>query len=123
MNDKPLKDWTLGEVKAHCKTTIGCVGCQFRGISNVGCALNSGIPSCWGLTDKPRFTSEEIENAKAIMRLMPSYDMVMRDLYGIRLTNASRQLAFPLLDDAFPSVAEGEKVMLVEIARYKNEAT
>ena len=29
--DKPLKDWTLGELKTECEAHNGCVGCHFEG--------------------------------------------------------------------------------------------
>ena len=77
--DKPLKDWTLGEAKEYCTSRNGnCADdCIF---SKKGIGMVCGIapkPVWWTLPEKPRFTEQEVERAKAIKVLWP-------DAEGIR---------------------------------------
>ena len=71
--DKPLKDWTLGEVKEYCTSRNGnCADdCIF---SKKGIGMVCGIapkPVWWTLPEKPRFTEQEVEATKAIRILFP----------------------------------------------------
>src|SRR5699024_9554611 len=71
--DKPLKDWTLGEAKEYCTSRNGnCADdCIF---SKKGIGMVCGIapkPVWWTLPEKPRFTQQEVEVAKAIKLLFP----------------------------------------------------
>ena len=71
--DKPLKDWTLGEAKEYCTSRNGnCADdCIF---SKKGIGMVCGIapkPVWWTLPEKPRFTQQEVERAKAIQVMWP----------------------------------------------------
>ena len=71
--DKPLKDWTLGEAKEYCTSRNGnCADdCIF---SKKGIGMVCGIapkPVWWTFPEKPRFTEQEVERAKAIKVLFP----------------------------------------------------
>ena len=56
--DKPLSDWTLGEVRELCINQSGCKGCPMSGAM---CFIEKPVcPQEWDLTDKPRFTEEEL---------------------------------------------------------------
>ena len=71
--DKPLKDWTLGEAKEYCTSRNGnCADdCIF---SKKGIGMVCGIapkPVWWTLPEKPRFTEQEVERAKAIQVMWP----------------------------------------------------
>lgn len=71
--DKPLKDWTLGEAKEYCTSRNGnCADdCIF---SKKGIGMVCGIapkPVWWTLPEKPRFTEQEAEAAKAVKVLFP----------------------------------------------------
>ena len=71
--DKPLKDWTLGEAKEYCTSRNGnCADdCIF---SKKGIGMVCGIapkPVWWTLPEKPRFTQQEVERAKAIKLIYP----------------------------------------------------
>lgn len=71
--DKPLKDWTLGETKQYCESQGGyCAGCLLQ---KNRCELK-GCPEEWNLSEKPRFTEQEVERAKAIKVLWPSAEEV-----------------------------------------------
>lgn len=72
--DKPLKDWTLGEAKEYCTSRNGnCADdCIF---SKKGIGMVCGIapkPVWWTLPEKPRFTEQEVERAKAIKVIYPT---------------------------------------------------
>ena len=72
--DKPLKDWTLGEAKEYCTSRNGnCADdCIF---SKKGIGMVCGIapkPVWWTLPEKPRFTEQEVERAKAIRLIYPT---------------------------------------------------
>ena len=79
--DKPLKDWTLGEAKEYCTSRNGnCADdCIF---SKKGIGMVCGIapkPVWWTLPEKPRFTAQEVEKAKAIKVLWPEIYAIKND--------------------------------------------
>lgn len=66
--NKPLKDWTLGEVQEFCNGRP-CDGCVFAYPNFCRLAHYHYAPKWWDLTDPPRFTEQEVEDARAILRL------------------------------------------------------
>ena len=76
--DKPLKDWTLGELKEYCGTAVyQCHKgiCPFKNICDRITSENQGdhvVPGDWDLTDHPLFTEREVERAKAIRVIYPT---------------------------------------------------
>ena len=73
--DKPLKDWTLEEVKECCSKHGTCVSeCPFS-TKNKLCRMTSN-PCDWDLTDKLRFSGQEVERAKAIRVLWPEAEKI-----------------------------------------------
>ena len=69
--DKPLKDWTLGELKGYCyRAPHDCIGCKVKGGRN-NCPFD-GEPAKWDLTERPRFTQQEVERAKAMRLIYPT---------------------------------------------------
>lgn len=65
--DKPLKDWTLGEIKEECKKhTNSCDDCPIKDI----CGSFESSPEDWDLEDqKNKWTDQEVEDAKTIKRM------------------------------------------------------
>ena len=57
--DKPLKDWTLEELKFECATHEGCDGCHFEG-SRFCSQTGAMCPVEWDLSEGPRFTQDEL---------------------------------------------------------------
>ena len=114
--DKPLKDWTLGEAKEYCTSRNGnCADdCIF---SKKGIGMVCGIapkPVWWTLPEKPRFTEQEVERAKAIKVLYPEADSLDECDPQIKVLNIKFVIA--TLDTAlFPSLRPGETVTLDEI--------
>ena len=82
--DKPLKDWTLGELKEYCGTAVyQCHKgiCPFKNICDRITSENQGdyvVPGDWDPTDHPRLTQQEVEVAKAIKLLFPDVVKVCR---------------------------------------------
>ena len=118
--DKPLKDWTLGEAKEYCTSRNGnCADdCIF---SKKGIGMVCGIapkPVWWTLPEKPRFTEQEVERAKAIKVLYPEICYIKNDDGWLRGITKGKELIF--LDRVlswFPSVHPGQCYTLDEIIR------
>ena len=107
--DKPLKDWTLGEVKAYCTGRDCYKDCELAQ-SPGKCKILDVTPSEWDLDEKPRFTGQEVEDAKAIRRMLRDDGKLTRSIYGI-LTYG----LVSLKKDAFPSIQPGQSYTLDEI--------
>lgn len=73
MNTKPLSEWTLGEAQKYCESA-GCASCK---IGNGHCPIN-GSPNIWDLSEPPRWTEQDKEDAKALKRLIPDAYIVWR---------------------------------------------
>ena len=116
MNTKPLSEWTLGEVKAECeKHTAHCVGCPLW-TDAAGCRLDTSYrdndPKIWDLSEPPRWTEQDKEDAKAVRHLIPWAAKVGRgrDYDSLMLSSS-----VGLHRDLFPSLKPGETVTLDEI--------
>lgn len=120
--DKPLKDWTLGELKEYCGTAVyQCHKgiCPFKNICDRITSENQGdhvVPGDWDLTDKPRFTEQEVEDAKKIKYLLPNAIGIGRQAGIIMLyVNRSDGSFTALKQDLFPSIQSGQEYTLDEI--------
>ena len=116
--DKPLKDWTLGEAKEYCTSRNGnCADdCIF---SKKGIGMVCGIapkPVWWTLPEKPRFTEQEVERAKAIKVLYPEICYIKNDDGWLRgLTKGKESIFLDRVLSWFPSVHPGQCYTLDEI--------
>ena len=120
--NKPLKDWTLGEIKQECKKHPGacCIkrDCPFMG--DAGCVLERVTgdvpPYMWDLSEPPRWTEQEAEIAKALYELRRSIDLVIgRTVHGILWWRDGDKGEGILPSKLFPSLNEGNCVRLDEI--------
>ena len=72
--DKPLKDWTLGELSDYCKKLVdqdgNCFNCEAKKYIGL-CPFEETAPCDWDFEVKPRFTEQEVERAKAIQVMWP----------------------------------------------------
>lgn len=111
--DKPLKDWTLEEVKECCSKHGTCVSeCPFS-TKNKLCRMTSN-PCDWDLTDKPRWTQQEVEDAKTIKRVFGRDGAIRRTPnLGERSTLVFDHLY--INEDLFPSIKPGQSYTLDEI--------
>lgn len=120
--EKPLAEWTLKDVKEHCDgfSDRDCLECEF---------IRTGLyPICgnyiagWDLTEKPKFTEQEVQDAKTIMRI---FNCKGSDIY---ISRYSRGLVIEELctrpfvpkdveinSEAFPSIKNGERFSISEI--------
>ena len=114
--DKPLKDWTFSEVQEYCKTQRStserCIACKIQKFYDkyLGRKGEAASPKYWDLSEKPRYTQQEVEDAKALARLIGNTERISRLyngalIYGCNYLNADR----------FPSIKNGETVALDEI--------
>ena len=84
--NKPLKDWTLGEIKAECKKHkdkhTGCVFWDDGGAVSY-CQLEKRLdktyPQAWDLSEPPRWTEQDKADAKVLKRLIACASYVRRD--------------------------------------------
>lgn len=126
MNTKPLSEWTLAEVKAECKKhDRGCNSCMFY--STVGhCRISqngdfsdcpfSDCPEAWDLSEPPRWTEQDKEDAKALRRLIPDAYILFRYSANTVLKLYDRDENFIMnLNDCFPVLPLGKKITLDEI--------
>lgn len=124
--EKPLKDWTLGEAKEYCTSRNGnCADdCIF---SKKGIGMVCGIapkPVWWTLPEKPRFTEQEVEDAKAIKRMFgdDNFTHIHKDEDGLcEMMDGPEDdpnvgwCAIGMEEGMFPSIRPGETVTLDEI--------
>ena len=63
--DKPLKDWTLGELSDYCKKVVdpdgNCFNCEAKKYIGL-CPFEETAPCDWDFEVKPRFTQREKED-------------------------------------------------------------
>ena len=112
--DKPLKDWTLGECMGECSKLT------YRGLTCEQCPLNKICGNAvdeWDLSEKPRWTEQEVELFRAIQMFYPKAEYVERikDSGVIGLSNNTCGWITDIDKDLFPSLRPGESVKLDEI--------
>ena len=127
--DKPLKDWTLGEVKAECeKHTAHCVGCPLW-TDAAGCRLDTSCyrdndPKKWDLSEPPRWTEQDKEDARKIKAMLPAgvaLEMVRLEPGTLRLVIVDELSFVSLNKNLLPSLKPGERATLDEIIGGTNE--
>ena len=114
--DKPLKNWTLGEAKEYCASRNGnCADDCILSRKGIGMACEVvSKPVWWTLADRPRWTEQEVEKAKAIRLLYPEADSLNECDPCIKVLN--NKFVIATLDTAlFPSLHVCENVKLDEI--------
>jgi hypothetical protein len=115
---KPLSDWTLGEVKEHCKeqrdTPARCTGCKMQKYCDqyFGRQGDAAAPKYWDLTEPPRWTEQEVEIAKAIKLLFPCAIAITKASFGSIFVSGT---SLTLSTEYFPSIQPGQSVTLDEI--------
>lgn len=124
--NKPLKDWTLGEIKAECeKHKQDCEPCPFYHVLDdinfsSNCKARQLVNKCpddWDLSEPPRWTEQDKEDAKMIKRVFNGVQIgVARDTLAQLRTIA--KYGFPseyINSDMFSSLKPGESATLDEI--------
>ena len=120
--DKPLKDWTFAEAQKFCKaqrnTHERCSTCKIQKFCDkyFGRQGESTSPKYWNLSDKPRFTKQEVEDAKMLLRVFPErLDSISRSKDGTVTLAAKGAWRGYLNKDAFLSIHPGQSYTLDEI--------
>ena len=109
--DKPLKDWTLGEIKEYCKGKgCHCGDCPAKDEGD-RCKLNS-TPEIWPLEPKPRFTQQEVKRAKNLLDVVGPAEL--RKVADMVTMKVDGKIIY-LRKDAFPSLKNEMTVTLDEI--------
>lgn len=115
MDDKrPLSEWTLGELQLHCKR-VECRKCFVAEMFGGACNFEDLPPCSWGLTDPPRWTQDDVEDAKAIKRIYPYATRVERYTADGMIKLICRGSYYTGYSHLLPSLALGECVDLQEI--------
>ena len=115
--EKPLKDWTLGELKEWCY--------QYRKAHTdkpceQTCPIYQRWICCrewvheWDLEEKPCWTEQEVERAKAIKLIYPNAEKLELIPCAIRVYTDIGAIAY-LHTDLFPSMKNGQISTLDEI--------
>ena len=105
--DKPLKDWTLEETKQYC-TGRDCEHCRF--MDGPKCKLHR--PEDWDLSEKPRWTEQEVEIVKNLLEVVGPAEL--RKVADIVTMKVDGKIIY-LRKDAFPSLKNEMVVTLYEI--------
>ena len=113
--DKLLKDWTLGEIKEYCREKgYHCGDCPAKDEGD-RCKLNS-TPEIWPLEPKPRFTQQDIDDAKMLKAVFGKNGIIKR--YDKATTEPYSTLVFNNIyinENMFPNIKEGQEYSLDEI--------
>lgn len=123
---KPLKDWTLGELAEYCKHHTAesgdCVNCNLQ--TGIGYCPFDDAPADWDLEEKPRFTQQEVEDAKNIKRMFgaENFTHIHKDedgwtemMDGPGENGTIGWCSIGMEEGMFPSLRPGETVTLDEI--------
>ena len=126
--DKPLKDWTLGECQAECENAGECCKCRLHSSSELSsCKIRIALykkpdPAHWELIDKPRFTQQEVERAKAIRVIYPTAYRLEEADPLIRVWDKEGKLLSHVDTALFPSHQSGQSYTLDEIIGGASDA-
>lgn len=118
--EKPLKDWTLGELKEWCyqyrkaHTDKPCE--QTCPIYQRGICCREWVHE-WDLEEKPRWTEQEVESAKIISVLFPEATHIerLRGSKVLGITGAEDGWIANIESSLFPEIKSGQSVTLDEI--------
>lgn len=112
--DKPLKDWTLGELLEHCKCHTSenesCMNCVVQ--AKIGCCFFDCDPLDLDLSEKPRFTQQEVERAKNLLDVVGPAEL--RKVADMVTMKVDGKIIY-LRKDVFPSLKNEMAVTLDEI--------
>lgn len=117
MNTKPLSEWTAKEIVEECDRHVCCSSeCRCYNSERKKCRLKQFRPPCWNLTEPPRWTKQDKEDAKALKRLIPGAHHVWRcsTSSSLQLYDKYNNYILPL-NDCFAGLPLRENVTLDEI--------
>ena len=110
--NKPLSEWTAKEIVEECDRHVCCSSeCRCYNSERKKCRLKQFPPPCWNLSEPPRWTEQDKEDAMMIKRLIPWANQVNRGMEGSLSLNPVTAIDRKL----FPLLKPGESAMLDEI--------
>lgn len=110
--NKPLSEWTAKEIVEECDRHVCCSSeCRCYNSERKKCRLKPFPPPCWNLSEPPRWTEQDKEDAMMIKRLIPRANQVNRGMEGSLSLNPVTAIDRKL----FPLLKPGESAMLDEI--------
>ena len=110
--NKPLSEWTAKEIVEECDRHVCCSSeCRCYNSDRKKCSLKAFPPPCWNLSEPPRWTEQDKEDAMMIKRLIPWANQVNRGMEGSLSLNPVTAIDRKL----FPLLKPGETVTLDEI--------
>lgn len=127
---KRIRDWTLGEIQEYCKsnagsTSCGSPECPFQKICDTltdTCKDGANVvPGDWDLTDPPRWTTTDVEDARAIKRVFVWANNVNRCRDCILVSGMGNQRCCDVA--LLPSLPLGKVVTLAEIMKEDDNGT
>ena len=117
--NKPLSEWTAKEIVEECDRHVCCSSeCRCYNSERKKCRLKQFPPPCWNLSEPPRWTEQDKEDARKIKAIFPDdYSLDVGRLNDGRLKLVIIQgLSFVLInDELLPSLKPGESATLDEI--------
>lgn len=133
---KPLKDWTLNELKIYCKTYIGkCsfdVTCPFKMIcytieKDKYRVVEGQYPLNWNLDNMTpvspnppaRWTKKDIDDARTIRDVFPGAETVKRSLLGAQVIVNAGGIEHKISGKLIPNLKRNECVAVQEILDTK----
>lgn len=131
--DKPLSEWTLGEVQTLCEKQNGytcCDGCPFANV--IGNCILRVLPEEWDLKEAPCLTKKEIAIMKAVGAKWVSRDTDDNGDDGIVelwdekpnynstffFGNGDSVVLGRIAGSLFPSVHPGECICVEEVEKW-----
>lgn len=113
--DKKLSEWTLKELQTYCQK-IDCDQCIFSSKHpKVSMYPISGNPTTWDLNDRSDFTEKDIEDAKAILRILPNANVIERMDNGLLYCYDKEMGQTILHTGLFPFLQSGQAISLSKI--------
>lgn len=117
--NKPLAEWTLAEVKAECEKYAMCSP-ECRAYNDkleraIACRARFA-PSAWDLSEPPRWTEQDKEDARALKRMIKNAHHVRRCVEEVCLRLYGKYDDYILtLNNCFAALPPQTEVTLDEI--------
>ena len=120
--NKPLSEWTLGEIKAECEKHECCtVECPAYRLENERRCRIKYPPNTWNLSEPLRWTEQDKEDARALKKLIPGAHHIWRysTSSSLQLYDKYNNYILPL-NNCFATLPLRERATLDEIIGDKD---
>lgn len=120
--NKPLSEWTLGEIKAECEKHECCtVECPAYRLENERRCRIKYPPNTWDLSEPLRWKEQDKEDARALKKLIPGAHHIWRysTSSSLQLYDKYNNYILPL-NNCFTTLPLRERATLDEIIGDKD---